>query len=602
MKPIVGFLCALSSWLCLATAAPAKAGGRSFELLTWKTEMDMGAGMNALTAGVSIAPGPFETISFRSPICYNQTNYSVDVLERKYEEIERLKLGVTARLDWFVASATGELDFSQYGRKADDEVVVVIEATYRNCDYIVDQARLKADALSLYRQDYAQFRNQFGDKFLSVITTGGSVYGLFRVHRNQNEDLHQLSLNLKAQVAGFTVFSLTVSEAWRHLLQTHKVDIQIVSTNLNMTTLNPSVGDFDGFLRFVEQLREDARSPACSGAPDYRNCPSRFASFSDYAEVAPTAPSSHDFLAKRRGLDEMSEVYDELAGLKRAIEKVAERPDQYVIIDAPSGHYLPVGDPHEMESLRQQVTGMGNQVIDRYRACMLGQNCVTDLPFAYPQVLALRSKIPVERPVFPRDCAELKREEPWLADGNYRVYYAGNKEKPLSVGCEQMASATPLTLIGLNSVSQSLQAPRYNFLRISSQGMAHDEVRLYDSLQVEYLDDRLMVSPMQSLHVRTSGSSADGTYYYAFARACSDGSTTLGGNIDLSGLPLIVSPSVQFVTKSSSGRTGAGAVVISPDRRVVDFVRSRVPDCVQFTVAEPGAFVFVDYRASPTLS
>lgn len=100
----------------------------------------------------------------------------------------------------------------------------------------------------------------------------------------------------------------------------------------------------------------------------------------------------------------------------------------------------------------------------------------------------------------PQDCAALKNASPnALADGDYTVYFMGKADKPYTVYCKDLATASPKTYLTLNEayvnerIVNNVQTPVYNF-SVSAWGDSKYQIWTWQKYQLVSTPDGVAIN------------------------------------------------------------------------------------------------------------
>ncbi|AKJ02375.1 Hypothetical protein AA314_04001 [Archangium gephyra] len=164
----------------------------------------------------------------------------------------------------------------------------------------------------------------------------------------------------------------------------------------------------------------------------------------------------------------------------------------------------------------------------------------------------------------PASCQDIKTANPAAADGAYVLFHGGDRSKPWSAWCRNMAG-TPAEYLSLPSTGPSLNFSQYT-AGVHNGGGTNVRT-LFSKVRID--PTTLRVSTGDLTFSTSSGllwhGDAVTSMSYAAAMNCDFGNPGLG-NVDLRGTPFAAAPG-QFV---AVGSYPSGAATYSSDNQVVD--------------------------------
>ncbi|WP_158501603.1 GON domain-containing protein [Vitiosangium sp. GDMCC 1.1324] len=164
----------------------------------------------------------------------------------------------------------------------------------------------------------------------------------------------------------------------------------------------------------------------------------------------------------------------------------------------------------------------------------------------------------------PASCQDIKNAQPSAADGAYVLFVGGDRSKPWSAWCHDMAG-TPTEYLSLSSTGPSLNFSQYT--AGYNNGGGTNVRTLFTKVRVD--PSTLRVSTGDRTFSSSSGllwhGDAVTSMAYAAAMNCDFGNPGLG-NVDLRGTPFSVAPG-EFV---AVGYYASGGATYSANNQVVD--------------------------------
>jgi hypothetical protein len=166
----------------------------------------------------------------------------------------------------------------------------------------------------------------------------------------------------------------------------------------------------------------------------------------------------------------------------------------------------------------------------------------------------------------PASCQDIKNAQPSAADGAYVLFLGGDRSKPWTAWCRNMAG-TPAEYLSLPSTGPSLNFSQYTAGSNSSGG---SNVRtLFTKVRIDPATLRVTTGDQffstSSGYLTHPANTPVTSMSYAAAMSCDFGNPGLG-NVDLRGTPFAAAPN-QFV---AVGSYVSGAATYSSDNQVVD--------------------------------
>ena len=129
--------------------------------------------------------------------------FDMSVVRSREELMRYMNVSATATLSYGISGGSAKINMinNQYIRK--DSLVVVVQAKVENSSRSVGSIDLDAQFKKLYTEDPAGFHLRCGDGYVSGITTGGELYGIFEYQGLTKEERSLLESSISAGGTGF---------------------------------------------------------------------------------------------------------------------------------------------------------------------------------------------------------------------------------------------------------------------------------------------------------------------------------------------------------------------------------------------------------------
>jgi hypothetical protein len=524
--------------------------------------MDLGVGLDALTFETKSAAKALETpIDIAPKICRNEHTLSFRIVKSEEQLHDVLGFSLRATIDVFVATATGWVSYDSTYLRNRQSIAVVMEADYQNCDYRIAKPKLRPEAENLFASDYEQFRRDYGDRFLSVATTGGRFVGVLEIHADNAQNYRELEIGLSAKVFGFTVFRYSYRDILNDLYSSYRPTIRMMSTwdkgGFKDATYANLLAQFDSFESKVTAL-------ACTSAADFRQCP-YLAKFDTYdplttRSASPTAGQ----------LEQQLEIINELSNYHTRGATLIDRIKDATNFERDRA-YEPF-DRDTMNGLSAEVKVAMAVVSHAYDECKKSvDGCRNIDALSVVAMDEYEARGPHDKVIYPMDCLERKLIYGDSTNGMYRVYLQGDPKQPMDLRCEGMATSAPTSFIVLAQTSPNDSHPSFNFSRVLNQDKAQKPnlTTVFRFIPVRVSNNGLTVLNSPYTGSETNADPPESSSItlepipLGFARSCAPGSTGTIAQIDLTGTPFRFASSVRFTYASD-----VFAVSISEDRRI----------------------------------
>jgi hypothetical protein len=535
--------------------------------------------------------------------CRNQWAFEVEILSSAAEVVRKVHSAFGAKADVIVATASGNLTLDQYKRRYSQSLHVYVDASMKRCNYGITGA-LQSTYAPSYASAYDRFVAACGNRFLSDITTGGRLIGTFDKEFTSTEEKEAFQLQLKAKVAGITVYDHTWRNRANNAFAGLDMSVQILGTGGHLSLEN---GTLETLTQRIEAFSDRVHSPECAADDAYATC-AYTGSFADYGAATGLAKDparAFDRLRDNyyRWLEALS-AYE--AALARAADVVAH-PDRYHLADSPDPFYDledqtgtapdPAPSLEEVQAwtlaLPQEI-GALEAAADACRAELA--RCTTSPgEKGYLAWSDLLRRLPRRKLFVHANCTELSYQFGYAVDGEYTAYYGGDFTKPYRAQCRSMASAQPETYLVLPDTSPDASNLTANYsLRVDADGRQTERLvralRLHPAGSNE--DDRLQAFvPTEEPYVETTFA-ADPRQPPLLAATC--GAATARANLDLGGTPFRFAAAVAGFVVDQDGRQAP--CVLSPDRKALEITaRSTGGDCVWVALVPPTDGIDLEY-------
>lgn len=556
----------------------------------WRTGMALGRGFDTAKAsvddlGFALTP---ESATVRPPVCPFERKFDLELIDNLSEYKEKVGIEAEAEINVVVASATGKLAFARNSVKNNRSIYLMLRDERVNCHYRLDNPELTDDAEDLLVSNPGAFRQLYGDRFLSTVSTGGSFHAVMEIKTTDETEREELAFKLKAKVFGVTVFSWGVQEVFEDIVDEHDASIR-VHVNNSEFELGESTESL--WQRYADYLQEVA-GPVCNGtSPNgHGECNFRSASFEDYRQLT-RQPVGDGGQLRRVLLDSLARRHKGYADILRRAEQVQANLSDY--------EYADEGTTAEarVASLVADARAQTDTVRNAYDSCLASPtSCQAPETLTLVPETSLEGRFPVLRARYPQDCQALRRQHGVRRDGHMRIYHLGRREHPLDVYCAHMAS-DPTTLLLLPSTSASTARPDRNFARRVGAPPAPFEVApaitsVRTGLAVELSGGRATVLPQQTALVSHLGGPLEEEHgqvheqaHLLTVRSCAAGRLQHLANLMLHGTPWRVAEDTELASQVPTGSEGRWQ--LSDDRKQLDAYADARTGCVDLFIQGP---------------
>jgi hypothetical protein len=573
--------------------------------LPWRAGMELGKGLDSATLSfenLNVALDPATTASDKlgPAVCPFERKFDMELVD-SVTEYER-KIGVTAEaeINVIVASATGTLSFAEQSIHNSESVYLMIRDERVNCHSRLKAPKLTPGAETKFATDYPAFRAQYGDRFLSTVSTGGNFYAVMEVKKNHDETHDELMFKLKAKVMGVTVFSWGMEKAFDDVTDGHETVISVYSNNSQYLTGVTKERMFELYAEYLGIVT----SPACSAKPATGQtvpqspfeCPYRRASYEDYQQLTRyPAGSSAQQGTLMSMLAQQTAVMDELAQRRRGYADIEARAAD---VEAHIADYAYPRAQDEAIKLQkvQQLRGNAHtqaaSLLSAYNACVSNALACTPPGPTTPSEMALEREFPVERSHYPQSCKEFRDRYDLRRDTAVQLYWQGKRAQPFDAFCTQMGGADPQTYLLFRVSSPSTVRPDVNFARrIGTPDATFSEARTVTSvlagLHVRFANGQVVVLPQEGgLVTDLGGPIPDGaldiTHAEVFAvQTCDAPGERHLANLSLQGTPWAIS--TQNVKTIVVPPGSEGTWIVSADNKQLDAYGEGRTGCVRLS-------------------
>jgi len=517
------------------------------------------------------------------------TEYKYKVVQSKKELREFLN--VDASLELEVGSFSGYIAGSYLNNfeLEEDYVYAVVNFDRKFRDFRIKNPEFKPAFQHLYGQPQTEnFRNVCGDRFLNVMTTGGSYSGVLKIKSKSLSDKQEITANLELEIGSLeidgsgNIVNASISDSY---------DISIDIFSQGAAGMSGVVNSFDSFIEnyvtFKSNLEEANNDfiQSISGvdpeSDEYQNTLREYAmngylvKYEGYEQVAGGVPLGGNQLEDSEIMDDYAKIMDSYNDIISSIEVRFQFPHEYVGMTLQETQ-------QELHNLKSDIE-FSEELLKNYarhcayktnRVCVdlrdrifPGNSVMEDNNMVNPSNLEI--EFPVEKPYYPSTCDERANKFTLLEEEGNVLFVGHDRFKPYFATClgindpERSSRGILKTYLDLENISSNTNNVRFNYskyIKFSTDSNVQGDltlVSMYQKLEVVDATERLIVRQNQENEVINNGmiiTDCDGNEIsqaeWGSVGTCNSINQE-AGNINLEGTPFFVSEEVQFIANSS---------------------------------------------------
>jgi len=432
-----------------------------------------------------------EDITPHTGLCTNSSEYVFNLIQSKKELNTHFSIGAAASAGVSVAgydvvNVSGTMNFLKDTEFQDNYLYILFSQKNKICNYPA-QPTLKQVWKNTYENNYEEFREECGDRYLSSVTSGGDFTALVKIEVGVDVTKEELELELSGKVLGLTVYKKTWKDVLNDISKSYKTKIRVVSNKLtysnNYLTLNQV---FDNYDTFVQQMQNGD----CLSEDGWKTC-GYLATFSRYETITDSiAGNAETVEINLKNMDNLEDYYLKSLPILDQLNEILLYPENYNI-----------GDDVDCYSETNAITidslyALQDQIIQEYQPRVLNEwstckqninNC-TQNPEDSSFWIDLKEQIPTKKFIFPQTCETLSTLYKSKSNGKYTVFYEGNHLRGYKVFCMDMTTNTPKTYLPLINTSANVDSPTYNYSSFhykNDDGIEGQINKTFNALRIE---------------------------------------------------------------------------------------------------------------------
>lgn len=361
------------------------------------------------------------------------TTFTLTVIKSQKELRTTLGVASNTALDIGVYKASAEGKYAKQQVKNAYSVYAVVAVDVIGPTYTIKEDRIKLTkkARELFESNYAEFQKIYGDQYLQTISTGGMFRGIIEIRTTSRAAQTQVYTKVAGK-GGAISLGGDVSKTKDYISSDYALTVTVFQRSGDATKSIPVTLD--------EMIDRATNFEGDVVRGDWRTCATK-ATFQDYPlTVSGTA------LSQKRAIRELTGYYDEFNTLLYDLQFINSHQLWYTEA-ADWSIKLNNGKTYTLQSLSDHIEkNILGDILDVAEYCaensLESVDRVAEADFGGKYSI-IYDNLPAMDNYFPKQAKDLRDMYSAVGDGEYILYYQGNKNQPYQVWVKGMRGNEP---------------------------------------------------------------------------------------------------------------------------------------------------------------